>query len=61
MIMHVLAPSLTPRSGWYGRNGRSGKLSYSSDVIGTRLICMYVCVAPPIVGVTAWLMAMAAV
>ena len=41
--MHALAPSLTPRGGilvrmvaklWIGRNGRSGKLSHSSDVIG---------------------------
>ena len=30
--MHALAPSLTPRGG--SRNGRSGKLSHSSDVIG---------------------------
>ena len=40
--MHVLAPSLTPRGGifgqdgklWNGRNGRSGTLSHSNDVIG---------------------------
>ena len=38
--MHALAPSLTPRDLgqdgklWNGRNGRSGKLSHSSDVIG---------------------------
>ena len=39
MKMHVLAPSLTPLGGilvrlWNGRNGRSGKLSHSNDVIG---------------------------
>ena len=41
--MHALAPSLTPRGGimvrmvscgMVYRNGRSGKLSHSSDVIG---------------------------
>ena len=34
-----------------GRNGRSGKLSHSSDVIGNVDLEVFVCVAPPIVGV----------
>ena len=43
--MHALAPSLTPHLGqdgklWNGRNGRSGKLSHSSDVIGVFVLMM---------------------
>ena len=43
---------------WNGRNGKSGKLSHSNDVIGALFVLMliykYVC-APPSVG--AWSMA----
>ena len=34
-IIHILAPRLIPQGElWNGRNGRSGKLRHSSDVIG---------------------------